>query len=97
MIVHDLNVIGIAAPPAEADSPLVVDTNAPLSRSFSVKFFEAIGRRNSQILKTGGAIQHTQFTQRHLLDITRQAPRALAIEYPFRLLALEAPDHQGTL
>jgi hypothetical protein len=42
MIVDNLHVVSVALFPAEAYPPLVVDTDAVLTASIAVKFFELV-------------------------------------------------------
>ena len=51
MIVDDLDLKGIAAVPAKADAPLVIDPNAVLACSLSRKPLEAIAGRHSKELE----------------------------------------------
>jgi len=49
MVIHNLNVNGIGANPAETNTPLVVDPNALLPRSFARQGFQTIASNHAQI------------------------------------------------
>ncbi len=60
MIVGDLDIERLAVAIAEADSPLVVDPDAPLPGAIPAQRLEAIRRRHAQILDAGRRIQLNQ-------------------------------------
>jgi hypothetical protein len=49
MIVDNLNFVGVTAFPAEANTPLFVDSDAVLILSIAVKLLESITGRNTQV------------------------------------------------
>jgi hypothetical protein len=51
MIVDNFNFVGVAAFPAEANTPFLVDSDAVLILSIAVKLLESITRRNAQIIE----------------------------------------------
>jgi|HubBroStandDraft_6_1064221.scaffolds.fasta_scaffold176413_2 hypothetical protein len=57
MIVGNFDFEGVAAPPNEADSPLIVDANAVLSLPIAAQGFEPIARRGCQIAEVGGSVE----------------------------------------
>jgi len=74
MIIRDLNVEGVTTFPFKTNSPWIVDPNAELSFTIPALFFKTIRGRNTQILNVDGIVDHVQFPQRHMLDISRQLP-----------------------
>ncbi len=68
MIVYDFNVAGVAAPPLEADPPSVVDAYAVLAGPISLQFLKPIRGRDPQVGKRSGVVDHTQLSQRDLLN-----------------------------
>jgi len=64
MIIHDFNIGHIASFPSEADSPLIVDTNAVLPLPVAFQRFKLIAGRLSEILKGSGTIQIEEFAPR---------------------------------
>jgi alanine-alpha-ketoisovalerate/valine-pyruvate aminotransferase len=74
MIIHDLDVKRVAILPEEANAPLIVNSHTPLSAPIPCEFFQSIGGWNPQIIQCGGSAQHSQFSQRCLLNIGGQLP-----------------------
>lgn len=95
MIVRDLDVIRIPAPPVEANPPLIIDPDAVVPSAVSRESFQSVPRRNTQVLKRPGRVQHCEFTLGYLLDIRSQFPGLLSQEDLLSLLVPEAPDHIG--
>lgn len=93
VIVDDLNVMSATVAPDKADSPLVVDSYAMLSFSFSSESFQAISRRDAKVLNIGAAIQHAKLPEGDVLDIGWQPSRILTPKDPLRLFAPEALYH----
>ena len=58
MVVDDLNVMGVASDPAEADPPLVVDTDAVLAETIRGELLQTIRWRHSEVSKTCRGIEH---------------------------------------
>jgi hypothetical protein len=58
LVIHDLDIVGVAAPPPEADSPLVVDPDAVLARTITSQVFQAVPWWKAQILQALRRIQH---------------------------------------
>lgn len=57
--------------PHKTDSPLTIDANAVLPFSIIFQSFESVGWRNSKVIQRLCLIQHEQFSQSNLLNITR--------------------------
>jgi hypothetical protein len=57
VVIDDLNVIGIAFAPTEANSVLIIDTYAVLPLPASSEFFEPVPRRSSQIAEVDRCVQ----------------------------------------
>ena len=51
MVVDDLDVVGVAADPTEADTELVVDADAVLTEAIADEFFETVGWRHRRLLQ----------------------------------------------
>jgi hypothetical protein len=58
MVVDDLDVMGVAAEPPEANSELFVDADAVLTDTIASKLFKSIGGRHLQVGKGGGGVEH---------------------------------------
>jgi len=93
MIVNDLNVVGIAASPKEAHTPLIIDADAVLTLTVALQCFQAVPRRNHQILQGASTVKVKQLSTRYSLKGPK--PRHVHIgEQRFRLPGSEGADHQ---
>jgi hypothetical protein len=45
VIIHDLDIPGIRIFPSKADSPTIVDSDTPLSRSIALEFLKTVAGR----------------------------------------------------
>src|SRR4030095_15588886 len=97
MVVADLYFMRPIRTPDEADPPLVVDADAPLSRSVPSEPLETIPRWPSQILEPTRCIQQQELSVCLALDPRCQSRRSLPLEDPPRLRIPEAADHAGRL
>jgi hypothetical protein len=68
MIVRDLDIVGVALGPSEADTPLVVDPNAHLPCTISFQSFESITGWVAQVLNRGCGIELAEFAKRPILN-----------------------------
>jgi hypothetical protein len=68
MIVRDLDIVGVALGPSEANTPLIVDPNAHLPCAVSFQSFESITRRVAQVLNRGCGIELPEFAKRPILN-----------------------------
>jgi len=93
VIVDDFNIERVVVYPAKTNSPLLVDSNTPLSFAIASQGFEVIRGRNSKVVERDRPMQHSEFSHRNGLNIARQAARTLEPKHPLRLLARESPDH----
>jgi len=75
MIIHDLNVERIAFRPSEADSPLVVDSNAVLPLPAPRQFLQAIPGWNPQVVELFRSIENQQLPECDSLDVRGNAWR----------------------
>jgi hypothetical protein len=96
MVVNDLNVLCAPITPDEAETPLVVDTNAMLPFPVAMQCFQAIPRWRCQVAQFGSAVQLPKFSARDLLDCLK-APAALAAVKVLSLRTPERPNHKGIL
>jgi hypothetical protein len=72
MIIDDLDVEGIAVGEPEAYSPLIVDADAPLSGTVASQGFQAIGRRQAEVLDPRCGLQLNESHGRTLQDLRWQ-------------------------
>lgn len=93
MVVNDLNIVGIAIPPAEADPPLIVHTDTVLTHSASAESFQPIPRRHAKVVKHSGRIQHPELPERDPLNVRSESLDPLSVEQSLSIPVAEAPDH----
>ena len=62
MVVDDLDVVGVAFRPPEADAPLIVDANAVLSLSIATERFQAVAWRRAQEIKGVSGVDQEQLS-----------------------------------
>jgi len=95
VVIDDFDIVSVAALPLEADSPLIIDSDAVLPFPVVLQLFEAIARRDSEVIETDGSVDLKEFSQGHPVDFRRQFFRAAPIENRFRFPASEAENHRG--
>jgi hypothetical protein len=93
VLAHNLHVKGITIPPFETDTPSLVDADTVLPCPIPFELLQAIYRRDTQVIKCHGPIQHPQLAQGNLLDVVRQLSRTPPVIYLLSFFALERPDH----
>jgi hypothetical protein len=79
VVIHDLNVVGIAVLPPKAH-PKLVDADAVLARSVLGQLFEPIVRRRSQVVELRRGMQHREFPLSHSAEVAREALRRSAVK-----------------
>ena len=93
MIVDDLDVVGVAADPAEANAELVVDTDAVLPEAITSQFLESVGRRHLQVGESCGGIEHNKFAEGNALEIRLKSADFLALEEAFGGVVAKVANH----
>ena len=69
VIVHDLDVSGIASRPAKADAELIVHPQAPLACTIALQLLETVRRPSTQFLDASREVALLQLAQRWTLDV----------------------------
>src|SRR5262249_5248950 len=69
MIVDDLDIVGVAVAPAEADAPLVIDPNAVLPFAISGQPLQPISRRRPQVLEIASIVKLHQLAISRPYDV----------------------------
>ncbi len=92
MMIHDLNIVGIATSPSKTDAPLIVDSNTVLSYTITDEFLKSIRWRNSKIFCRACCIQHQELPQCNALNCAKP-PGPEPLKNPLGFLAAEALDH----
>ena len=64
MVIHNFDIVGVAALPSKAYSPLIIDADAVLPLSVVFQRFKLIAGRLPQILKGSSAMQVEKFAPR---------------------------------
>ncbi len=95
MVVDDLDVVGVAVSPREADAPLVVDSDAELPRTSSAQLLEMIARRHSEVIEHVCGIQLPQTAQGYALDVASVPADRLAPEQPLGVLRRALKSRRG--
>lgn len=67
MVVHDLDLIGVAVLSLEADAPAIIDANAVLPEPITGQRFEMMPRNRRQARERRGGVQVIQFPFGNLL------------------------------
>ena len=97
MVVYDFDIMGIRPGPHETDTPLIIDPDAVLALAPPFQAFQAIARRDAQIVQVLCSMQHAQFPAGDRLNLPRQPLRGLAFpDFP-GLAVLESDDHAPSI
>ena len=93
MVIGDLDIVGIAKFPAEADPPLVVDPDAPLAGTIAGKLFEPVAGGHAQEVESRGAVELLQPALGDALHVLRELCGKPPVEKLFSFFAGEWSDH----
>jgi hypothetical protein len=93
VVVDDLDVERIRAAPDEADSPLIVDSNAVLSSSSALQFLKSVRWRNTQRIQAASRGENFKLSRSQALNISRQPSRKPTTENSLGFPTLEGFDH----
>jgi len=97
VVVDDLDVPGVTPRPAEADPPLVVDSDAVLALSIALERLEPVSRRDLEILERLRSIQDEELPQRASVKLRRKASRTFSPEEDLGGRTAEAPNHESMI
>src|SRR5690606_26202288 len=93
VLVGDLDLVGVAATPHEADAPLVVDADAVLALAVAVQGLKPVARRNAEVPELRGGVEHHELAVGTRQEVGGQPPNALPAEYPLGVVVGEGLDH----
>ncbi|HET7540187.1 MAG TPA: hypothetical protein VFK05_09955 [Polyangiaceae bacterium] len=93
MIVDDLDIVRVGSKPAEADAPLIIDSDAVLANPVPGEFLEAIGWRNAEVEEAGRGIKHDELAKGNSLEVRRQSANPLPFEKALCVCVAKAADH----
>src|ERR1700680_866899 len=79
MIVDNLNIMSAMTHPPEANAPLIVDPDTYLAGALALEHFEAVSRRDLQVLDRPRCIHLAQLSQGTILNVSRELPAQLAL------------------
>ena len=68
VIIRDFHIVGVLAIPAEADSILVIDSDAVLTRPVAFERFQVISRWKTEFMKGGRGFELSEFSQSDFVD-----------------------------
>jgi hypothetical protein len=92
MIVNNLDVIRVSFSPFEADTPLLIDTDAMLARAITRQLLQVVRRGNAQIRQSLGSVKNLELSSCGALYLRRDLSGELAPEQSFCLSVAEAPN-----
>ena len=96
MVIHDFNVEGMPVPPFEAQTPLVVDTDAVLPCAVPVQRLQSVSWRDRQVSKPLGSVYQQQFAPSRSLDSAKSGYRFIE-EQAFRIPVAKRTDYPYSL
>jgi hypothetical protein len=66
VVINDFHIFWTCIRPIEADTPLIVDTNAVLTGTITLEYFKVIAGWHPQIIKSTGDFELSKLTPCHL-------------------------------
>jgi len=93
VIVDDLDVVRVGSDPAEADAPLIVDSDAVLANPVPGEFLKAIRGRDAEVEEAGRGIKHDEFAKGNSLEVGRHSTNPLPFEKALRVGVAKTADH----
>lgn len=93
MVVNDLDIKHITVGEAKTDSPLIINSDAPLSFTITLERFQMIRRWKPQIVNAGGSIKLRKTHDRAATYLWSQAPGTAGREEALCLGVCEGLDH----
>jgi len=93
VIVDDLDVMRVGSEPAEADAPLIVDSDAVLASPVPGEFLKAVRRRDAKVEEAGCGIKHDEFAKGNSLKVKRHSANPLPFEETLGVSIAETADH----
>ncbi len=72
MVIDNFDIPGVAVLPFEADSPLIIDSDAVLAFPVILQLLEAIAWRDSEVVEADGSVDLEKFSEGHPVDFRRQ-------------------------
>ena len=85
--------MGGTVTPSKANAPLIIDSNAVLTRSISLELLESVPWRHAQVRQSLGSVQYQQLPQSAPVKARWQFANTLTFEEPFGVTIPEALYH----
>jgi hypothetical protein len=85
--------MGVVADPTEADTELVVDADAVLTKAIADQFFKTVGWRHLQVGESGGCVEHDKLAEGNALEIRGESTNFLTLEESFGVVVAKAANH----
>jgi hypothetical protein len=95
MIVHNLDILGTAINPPEADAPLIVDPDRPLTAPVTPQGFQPIARRGVHFADRRNSVQLQKLAACDALE-RPEFPDIFVFEQALRPAAGKRPDHAAS-
>jgi hypothetical protein len=86
VVINDFHICGVTVFPTETDTPLVVDTDAPLPCSIASQQFEAVAGRHSQLIEFARGIDELEFSPCYSLNLMRKLANKPPVKHRSRSL-----------
>jgi hypothetical protein len=93
MIVCDLDVICVTVPPPEADSPLIINADAILSRSITRQLLKPIAWRNTEVTEVFSGVDNQELSKSGALKLKGPPPHPLSLKDVLGIRVPETLDH----
>jgi hypothetical protein len=97
MVIDNFDFVSVAVGKAKADAPLIVDPDRMPPGTIAAQRFQAVGRRQAQIVNSGCRIQLSQPHGGASHDISRQPPGLAGGKKSLSLGIGERPDHKSNI
>lgn len=95
MIISNLNVVRVASAPDKADAPLVVDSDAVLSRPFAFELFESVGRWDAQGIQMSNGLNYCELTRGDALNVLGDSSGKLPLENSLGFAVTKGLNHNS--
>ncbi len=92
VVIDDFDVGWTSCGPSEAETKLIVDPNAVLSRPVALEPLQAVARRHAQVVESAGNFELPKFATRDDL-YTRELPNMAAARQRLSVRIAERNDH----
>jgi hypothetical protein len=93
VVVDDLHIRCTGVGPAEADSPLLVDSYAVLASPVSFQLLQAVAGRDPEVIQVLGGVEKQQLPMGRSLQFWTKQLGAFPFPDPLRLFVGEGPEH----